>query len=258
MILAFSGVEKIPLGYIRKDGWPAFQDSMESRGLPRPPDVEPGYCYVMKRRGKNIPVIVIHEDFKTDVATLVRESEYACNLTLFFNKNIVISETADRTVRKYLRARFPKAGPQTIRTKREIFVRLFGNLRSRRTLLLLKEQGLPINRFYFKNNIIAKPVEKTYDLRQSLTYMFRNDWRDVVYYGTTLIGLPESPPWLSVGGATANTTKRWIEASVDQRELRTLVNSVIDQELNNSVSAYLRPTNPRYYSHMGGYRTARR
>jgi len=154
-ILAFAGVQKLGLGFVSNKNWRVFQSWMVSRGLPRPPDMEPGYCLFTGSGRRRIAAIMIRIGFESDVATLARESEYATKLLQLYSDNVAISNGAERALRTFLDAQFPGSAPEVRAIKREIFVRLFANLRSRRTLLLCREQGVRMNEFYTNHRIIA-------------------------------------------------------------------------------------------------------
>ncbi len=255
-ILAWSGIHLLGVAFITDEMWGRFQDWVVDRGLPRPPNIEPSYD-VQLASGQM--VIMIREDWSGDVVTLARESEYTTTIRHLYDKDVLVSPKIDLAFNRFLDEHHPRLNEAERRIKRDIFARLYGNLRSRRTVWLCQTQGLPIDSYYRDYGIVSTSAELVGDFRESMAILFDDDVRqageelgvaaaDIFYYGSTLfhVGVPED---LQLGDGSATKLIGWIEAYVDPSSLAKKIGRMIPDELNDLMGSVLQPSDPGYYTH---------
>ncbi len=256
-ILAWSGVHLLGLAFISDPMWVQFQDWAEARGLPRPPDIEPSYD-VQLESGQL--VIMIREDWRDDVVTLAREAEYTTTIDRLYNTGELVSREVDTAFDHFLDQHHPGLSVTERNVKRDIFARLYGNLRSRRTVKLADQQRQQIDSYYRRYGILAGDTEFRSDLRESVAVLFRDKVRgaerglgvaaaDIFYYGTTLFHV-DVPDGMRLGTDSARDLTLWIESNVDVEDLIADVALDVDQNLNHLMTVVLQPQHPDYYRHL--------
>jgi len=245
--LAWSGVHRVGVAYISDRMWTRFQDRLERAGLPRPPELEPGYDL---RLDDGAMVLLIREGFEDDWVTLLREADYTAPIRLFYETGVAVSPEVDHAFERYLDEVHPGAEIESRRRMRDLLVRLYGNLRSRRTLRLCETQGgCRIDSYYRRQGLVAGDAEFNADLRQSLEILFRNDWRDVYYYGAGLFDV-QVPEGMGLGGPGEDALHAWIEKHVDLGALVERLDRSVPDDLNEAFRPLLQPRDARYYSAM--------
>ncbi len=246
-MLAWSGIHLVGLAYISDPMWSRFQDIVEKRGLPRPPKIEPSFD--MKLPNGHL-IIMVREGWEDDPVTVLWEVDYTTTIRTFYDDKISVSMDVDSAFRRYLKDTQPELTSPEINIKLDILARLYGNLRSRRTLKLCEYQGLRIDSYYRRSKILPEEKMLHLDLRQSLDITFTNHWRDLYYYGSTLFGL-QIPDDMNLGSDSGEQElENWIKSNVKIEEFIRNLYQIIPDDLNDAFAPLLQPDNPGYYNHL--------